>query len=191
LLYYDGILYVLNDHVWLQTLQAKHDVFGYKSFSIQQGHGINVSRLLVATTLEVCEGVRWIVWYLRMNKKWWSSPTCVWINPYIMTVFNSMDFITNLSCSNSYNSILMVADPLINNHPNYFLIMFSDVIMSLYYPKKLDEVFWTSRHKNEVIISFPPLDRWANKIGQSNRKMMFTLHNQLSLRQLVKTFCAW
>jgi hypothetical protein len=69
LLYYDGILYVLNDYVWLQILQVKHDVFGYKSFSNQQGHGINVSRLLVATTLEVCEGVCWIMWYLCMNKK--------------------------------------------------------------------------------------------------------------------------
>jgi hypothetical protein len=136
LLYHDGILYVLNDHVWLQTLQAKHDFFGYKSFSIQQGHGINVSKLLVATTLEVCEGVCWIVWYLLINKKWWSSPTCVYllnVNPYIIMVFNSMGFITNLSCSNSYNSILMVVDHLINNHPSYFLIMFSNVMASLYH----------------------------------------------------------
>jgi hypothetical protein len=137
LLYHDGILHVFNDHVWLQTLQARHDVFGYKSFSIQQGHGINVLKLLVAmTTLEVCEGVCWIVWNLRMNKKWWSSPACVYlvnVNPYIIMVFNSMDFITNLSCSNSYNFILMVVHHLINNRPSYFFIMFSSVVASLYH----------------------------------------------------------
>jgi len=44
-------------------------------FWIQQDHGANVLRLLMATTLEVCEGVCQILQCLRSNKESLLSPS--------------------------------------------------------------------------------------------------------------------
>jgi len=69
--------------------------FGCRPFWIQQNHGVNVSRLLVAITLEVCEGICQILWCLCLSKKSTSlfswSPSTI-INPYIPVFFNFHGF---------------------------------------------------------------------------------------------------
>jgi len=69
--------------------------FGCRPFWIQQNHGVNVLTLLVAITLEVCEGICQILWRLCLSKKSTSlfswSPSTI-INPYIPVVFNFHGF---------------------------------------------------------------------------------------------------
>jgi hypothetical protein len=38
-------------------------IFGYMTFWIQQDHGINISKLLMDTSLEVCEGHYIKMWF--------------------------------------------------------------------------------------------------------------------------------
>jgi hypothetical protein len=79
---------IRNDHCWLGYSSF---CFGCRPFWIQQNHGVNVLKLLVAIVLEVCEGVCWILQCLCLSKKSSSSP--LWslltiTNPCIPVVFN-------------------------------------------------------------------------------------------------------
>jgi hypothetical protein len=44
------------------------------------------------------------------------------------------------------------------------------------------------RCEGEVVINFSPPNKWANKTSQSIFGTIFTMHNQLSSRKLVRTF---
>jgi hypothetical protein len=37
--------------------------------------------------------------------------------------------------------------------------------------------FLSFRCEGEIVINFPPLDKWANRTGQSNLGTIFTMHN--------------
>jgi len=89
--------------------------FGCRPFWIQQDHGVNVLILLVATTLEVCEGVCQILWCLCSSKESLSSPSWYFLTIVILKTpwfLISMDFITDLPPSNSYDFILVTVDHL-------------------------------------------------------------------------------
>jgi hypothetical protein len=64
--------------------------FGYMSFQIQQDHGVNILWLLVATNVEVCEGVCWIMWCLCTCKK--SLPLATWVPLVVPYPSIAMDF---------------------------------------------------------------------------------------------------
>jgi hypothetical protein len=88
LLHCDGFLYVHDALAQLQVFRARHDILATCHFGF---HGVNVARLLVATTMEVCEKVYWILHCLCLSKNSssspsWSSSTIV--DPYIPVVFN-------------------------------------------------------------------------------------------------------
>jgi hypothetical protein len=52
----------------------------------------------------------------------------------------------------------------------------------------LEVIFKAFKCEGEIVINFLPPDGWANKTGQSSLGAMFMVHNQLSSRQLVRTF---
>jgi hypothetical protein len=84
-------------------------------FWIQQDYEVNVLKLLVATTLEICEGIYQILQCFCSNKKSLSSfssffqPLSIHASSWSL-IF--MDFIIDLPPSNVYNSILVVVDCL-------------------------------------------------------------------------------
>jgi hypothetical protein len=60
--------------------------FKYMPFFIKQYHGTNVLKLLVVTSLKICEKVYQIIWCLCSNKKIWV--TIMIVNICIIMVFN-------------------------------------------------------------------------------------------------------
>ncbi len=49
----------------------------------------------------------------------------------------------------------------------------------------LEVTLWAFKCEGEVVINFPPLDGWANKMSQSNFGVIFMVHNQLSSRYII------
>ncbi len=82
LLYHDGLLYAPNGPTWHQTWW-----FNYIPFWIQQNHGVNILKLRLTTTLEVCEKNYWIMWCLCLSKK-----------IFIITFMDSFNHCQSLHC---------------------------------------------------------------------------------------------
>ncbi len=104
-------------HTWwsCSTLSSPNGCFGNRSFWIQKYHEVSILWLLVATNVEVCEGVCWIVWYLCTCKE--SSPSTTLVPsviayPSIAMVFHLHGFIIDLPPFHSFDSILVVVDHL-------------------------------------------------------------------------------
>ncbi len=111
--------------------------------------------------------------------------------------------------SNSYDSILVVVDhftktthfipctKIITSEGTIpwscFLVSWSSWIYHFWSwasicIQVLEATLWTFKCESEIVISFSPPNRWANGTGQSSLGMVFMMHNQLSSRQLVRTF---
>jgi hypothetical protein len=105
---------------------------------------------------------------------------------------------------NSYDSILMVVDyltkmvhfipctkiitdkrtsKLLFNHVfGYHSLSqrYNFLLWALIYTRVLEITIWSFRCEGEVVINFPPPNRWTNKTSQSNLGTIFTMHNHLS-----------
>jgi len=75
--------------------------FKYMPFCIKQYYGTNVLKLLVVTSLKICEEVYQIIWCLCTNKK---IGLLLWLLIFASSWSSiSMDFIANILPSNSYD----------------------------------------------------------------------------------------
>ncbi len=119
----------------------------------------------------------------------------------------SMGFITNLSPSNSYDSILVVVDYLmkiihfipctktiINKRTTMSFLdnvfqyhgLPNDIIFDcgLQFALNSKTTFWAFKYESEVVINFPSLDKWANIMGQSSLGTISMHNNYLDVNWL-------
>ncbi len=82
--------------------------FKYMPFWIKQYHGTNLLRLLVVTSLKVCERVYQIIWCSCTNKKFGLLLRLLIFASLWSSI--SMDFITNIVPFNSYELFWVVVN---------------------------------------------------------------------------------
>lgn len=117
-LYHD----VLDGFIQHQVFKTKLGALGKSHFGFNNIMKLIFLRLLVATNLEICGGVCWIMWCLYLNKTFLSSSSWTFFNHYrfLHCHFHQFSWISS-QIFNSYNFIFMMVDHLIKWFVPFFI----------------------------------------------------------------------